>query len=116
VKDFGINYGPELTEVSKRLTREKLIESILYPNLEVAEQWLTTNITTRDGQELTGVVGAEDDQAVTLKLGGDQVQKVAKSNIAQRETLKVSNMPEGLAAGLAAQEFTDLIEYLASLK
>jgi len=116
VKDFGINYGPELTEVSKRLTREKLIESILYPNLEVAEQWLTTNITTRDGQELTGVVGAEDDQSVTLKLGGDQVQKVAKSNIAQRETLKVSNMPEGLAAGLAAQEFTDLIEYLASLK
>jgi putative heme-binding domain-containing protein len=104
VKDLGINYGPELTEVSKRLTREKLIESILYPNLEVAEQWLTTNITTRDGQELTGVVGAEDGQAVTLKLGGDQVQKVAKSNIAQRETLKVSNMPEGLAAGLAGKQ------------
>jgi putative heme-binding domain-containing protein len=116
VQNFGINYGPELTEVAKRLNREKLIESILYPNLEVAPQWLTTNITTRDGQELTGVVGAEDDQVVTLKLGGDQVQKVAKSNIAQRETLKVSNMPEGLAAGLAPQEFTDLIEFLSSLK
>jgi putative heme-binding domain-containing protein len=116
VQDFGINYGPELTEVAKRLSREKLVESILYPNLEVAPEWLTTNIATRDGQELTGVVGAEDDQSVTLKLGGDQVQKVAKSNIARRDTLKVSNMPEGLAAGLAPQEFVDLIEYLASLK
>jgi putative heme-binding domain-containing protein len=116
VQDIGINYGPELTKVSERLSRAKLVESILYPNLEVAPEWLTTNITTRDGQELTGVVGAEDDQSITLKLGGDQVQKVAKSNIARRDTLKVSNMPEGLAAGLAPQEFVDLIEYLASLK
>lgn len=116
VGDVGINYGPDLSNVGSRLPREKVIESILYPNLEVAPQWLTTNISTRDGQELSGVVGAEDDQSVTLKLGGDQVQKVPKSSIASRETLKVSNMPEGLAGGLAPQEFVDLIEFLASLK
>ena len=113
---MGINYGPELTQVSRRLSRAKVIESILYPNSEVAPQWLTTNITTRDGQEFTGVVGMEDGESVVLKLGGDQRQKIAKSDIARRETLKVSNMPEGLAAGLAAQEFLDLVEYLGALK
>ena len=34
----------------------------------------------------------------------------------KREALKVSNMPEGLAAGLAPQEFLDLVQYLSSLK
>lgn len=62
------------------------------------------------------MVAAEDEATVTLKLGGDLVQRVAKDAIAERDTLKVSNMPEGLAAGLAPQEFVDLIEYLASLK
>jgi putative heme-binding domain-containing protein len=116
VQSFGIDYGPELTKVASRMPREKVIESVLYPNLEVAPQWLTTNLTTKDGQELSGVVSAEDDQSVTLKLGGDQVQKVAKADIVKREALKVSNMPEGLAAGLAPQEFLDLVQYLSSLK
>jgi len=116
VQNFGINYGPELTKVAERLSREKLIESILYPNDEVADQWLTTNLTTRDGEEFSGVVAGENDATLTLKLGGDLVKQVAKGDIARRETLKVSNMPEGLAAGLSTQEFVDLIEYLATLK
>ncbi|MSU61793.1 MAG: c-type cytochrome [Pedosphaera sp.] len=116
VKNFGINFGPELTDVSKRLKREQVIESVLYPNKEVAPQWLTTNVTTKEGEELSGVVGAEDDQSLTLKLGGDQVQKISKDRISKRLTLKVSNMPEGLAAGLSTQEFLDVIEYLGTLK
>jgi putative heme-binding domain-containing protein len=116
IQNFGISYGPELTQVGGRLKREQIITSILYPNREVAPQWLTTNISTKDGQELSGVVGAEDDQFVTLKIGGDKVERIAKSNIATRDTLKVSNMPEGLAASLSPQEFFDLIEYLSSLK
>jgi putative heme-binding domain-containing protein len=116
VQNFGINYGPELTQVAGRLTREQLIESILYPNKDVAAEWLTTNVTTKDGEEYSGVVAAEDNDGLTLKLGGDVRQQVAKSNVAKRETLKVSNMPEGLAASLATQEFLDLIEYLGTLK
>lgn len=116
VNDMGINYGPELTKVAGRMNREKIMESVLYPNLEVAPEWLTTNITTKDGQELTGVVGSEDGDSVVLKIGGDKQEKIAKSNIAKRESLKVSNMPEGLAGGMSAQEFFDLVEYLSSLK
>lgn len=116
VQNFGINYGPDLTQVGTRMSREQLIESILYPNKDVAPEWLTTNITTREGDEFSGVVAGEDNDAVTLKLGGDVQQRIPKAGIVKRETLKVSNMPEGLAASLATQEFLDLIEYLASLK
>ena len=50
-----------------------------------------------------------------LKLGAGIIQKVPKSDIAKRETTKVSNMPEGLAESIQA-EFVDLIEYLAAQK
>jgi len=116
IQDVGISYGPELTQVAGRMKREELIESILYPNEKVAPEWQTVNITSRGGDEFSGVVERDDAEAVVLKLGGDQKQRIPKSEIARRETLQVSNMPEGLAAGLSTQEFLDLIEYLASLK
>jgi putative heme-binding domain-containing protein len=116
VQGFGIDYGPELTTVASRLKREDIVESVLYPNAKVDAPWQTTNITTKEGDEFTGVVASEDAQSITLKLGGNVVQKIAKRDIEKRDTLKVSNMPEGLAASMAAQEFVDLIEYLASLK
>jgi len=34
----------------------------------------------------------------------------------RRETLKISTMPEGLAASMSIQEFLDLVEFLTSLK
>jgi putative heme-binding domain-containing protein len=97
------------------MKREEIAESILYPNLKVDPKYLSVNITTKDGEELTGVVVTEDDKELSVQLGAGNVQKVARTNIAKRETTKVSNMPEGLAEALQA-EFVDLIEYLAAQK
>ncbi|MDB6025481.1 MAG: putative rane-bound dehydrogenase [Verrucomicrobiales bacterium] len=116
VKDKGATFGPELTQVAGRLNREDLIESIFYPNAKIDPRWLTTNITTKDGQELTGVVASEDDLSLVLKLGADQVQTIKKSNIQKRQQLNTSSMPEGLAASMSAQDFVDLVEYLNGLK
>jgi putative heme-binding domain-containing protein len=115
IGEMGIDFGPNLSDVGKRLKREEIAESILYPNLKVDPKYVTVNITTKDGEELTGVMLSEDETAVNLKLGAGVVQKVAKDNIAKRETTKVSNMPEGLAESIQA-EFVDLIEYLAAQK
>lgn len=115
VGDTGIEFGPNLSDVGKRLKREELAESILYPNLKVDPKWLTVNITTKDGQELSGVVDSEDDSSLVLKLGAGISQKLSKKDIAKRETTKISNMPEGLAESIQA-EFVDLMEYLAAQK
>ena len=115
IGDTGLEFGPNLSEVGKRLKREEIAESILYPNLKVDPKYLSVNITTKDGEEFSGVVGAEDDTTLTLQLGAGIVQKIAKNNIAKRVTTKVSNMPEGLAESIQA-EFVDLVEYLAAQK
>src|SRR6185295_4528341 len=41
---------------------------------------------------------------------------IATSDIKERRGSTVSLMPEGLQAGLSLQEFTDLTEYLATLR
>jgi putative heme-binding domain-containing protein len=115
IGDTGLEFGPNLSDVGKRMSREEIAESILYPNLKVDPKYLTVNVTTKDGEELSGVVVSENDKELTLQLGAGVVQAVGVDNIAKRHTTKVSNMPEGLAEALQA-EFVDLIEYLAAQK
>ena len=111
----GLDFGPNLSDVGKRMKREEIAESILYPNLKVDPKYLSVNIRTDDGEELSGFVVEEDDSTLALQLGAGIIQKIAKADISKRETTKVSNMPEGLAESIQA-EFVDLIEYLAAQK
>jgi putative heme-binding domain-containing protein len=115
IGDTGLEFGPNLSDVGKRMKREEIAESILYPNLKVDPKYLSVNVRTGDGEEMTGVVVSEDDKEISLQLGAGIIQKISKNNISKRETTKVSNMPEGLAEALQA-EFVDLIEYLAAQK
>ena len=116
IGDTGADFGPDLSKVGERLKRNEIVESILYPNEKLDPKYLATNITSKEGDEFSGLVTAEDEQNLTLVLGAGIKEVIRKDNIAKREALKVSSMPEGLAAGLAPQEFVDLIEYLSSLK
>ena len=116
VKDKGADFGPNLSDVGARLSRQDIIESVIFPSEKVDPRWQTTNITTKQGDELSGIVASEEAESLQLKLGAGQVQKINKSDIAKREQLKVSNMPEGLAASMSPYEFVDLIEYLSTLK
>jgi putative heme-binding domain-containing protein len=112
----GIQYGPDINGVASRLKREDIIESILEPNAKIDPKYVTTNITAGDGHSLIGFVTAETADLISLKLPGGIIQEVKKADIKARESLKQSSMPEGLAAGMSAGEFIDLIEFLSSLK
>ncbi len=116
VNGLGVDYGPNLTDVAKRLIKQDIIESVLDPNAQVAPKYLTTNLETKDGEAYTGFLVDETADAITLRIAGGKNQTVKKSDIARRDTLKQSSMPEGLAGGMSSTEFLDLISYLSSLK
>ena len=111
----GQEYGPNLAEVGKRLTRIKIVESIIDPNAEVEPKYATTRVVTLDGQTISGLVVSEDKKAVVIFDGKDK-KTVAIADIETRKVLKQSSMPEGQAAAMSPTEFLDLIEYLGSLK
>lgn len=109
----GREFGPNLAGVAKRMNRFKIVQSVIDPNLEVAEKYRSTLIVTTDGMPTAGLVVSENDTEVEL-FDGKAVRKIAKSDIEERVTQQQSSMPEGAATTVAPSEFIDLMEYLAS--
>lgn len=111
----GQDYGPNLGDVAKRLTKAKILESILDPNAEVDPKYLTTRLLLDDGRTLSGLLVEETPDTLVVFDGKDRVA-VPLEQVEERQTLKQSSMPEGLAATMSPAEFLDLLEYLDSRK
>jgi putative membrane-bound dehydrogenase-like protein len=112
----GGEVGPSLSGVASKYDKEKLIESVLYPSKFILDGYQQTTIKTAEGQVLVGIIRGETDKDVTLLDANGQKNEIKKENIKLRKTSEQSLMPEGLHSSLKPEEFTDLIQYLESLK
>src|SRR5207245_6247058 len=108
--------GPDLMTIGDKFGRRELIESILAPSAIIAVGYSTTTIKTRSGELFVGTIKEANDQGVAVMQGDGKLVRIAASQIAQQRTDDISLMPENLQDGLSLREFSDLIEYLASLK
>ena len=115
VHNEGANLGPDMNGVGKRLDSYKLVESIIDPNAAVDEKYLSTLVITADGRSISGLLISESPEEVVIFDGKEQ-KKIAASEIDERQKLKQSSMPEGLAATLSPNELLDVVEFLRSLK
>jgi putative heme-binding domain-containing protein len=106
----GGNVGPELTG-SNRANLDYILSQIINPSEVMQESYQLVIVTTRNGRTLSGMVAAEDNQQLTLRLAGQDIV-VVKSEIQSREKSPVSMMPEGLLKTLKDDEVRDLIAYL----
>jgi putative heme-binding domain-containing protein len=109
----GASFGPNLSDVGKRLKKEEILESILFPNIKIDPKYRATNIYTDDGKALSGLVVEENDDELSLLVGQGTLQKIAKDQIEERRELEVSSMPERLNDSMSGEEFVDLMRYLA---
>ena len=115
VYDEGQDFGPDMMKVGMRLTKYKLVESIIDPNADVDKKYLSTLISTSSGKIVTGLLVSENKDEVVIFDG--KVKRVIKvADIEDRKTLKQSSMPEGLAGTISPAEFLDVIAFLATLK
>lgn len=116
VNGSGRDFGPDLSKVGARLTREQILESLQKPSKAIAKGYETWVITLKDGSVQNGFLVQSDEASMTLKLPTGQPQIIANDQIQSRQPQPVSLMPEGLVQGLTAQEAADIIAYLAGLK
>jgi putative heme-binding domain-containing protein len=107
--------GPPLNLVSKILARRELAEAILLPNKSMAQGFPTNQITRRSGSSVTGFVVQETPAAVTLQDITTQQTRIPVSDIANRTSLEISIMPQGLTGNLSVTEFASLLDYIESL-
>jgi putative heme-binding domain-containing protein len=112
----GGSVGPDLTAISSRFSRKDILESIVEPSKVISEQYQSTNLYLKDGEEVTGrIIEDNPDSYVVLtnpllNLRTD----VSKKNVARSEVSKLSSMPAGLVNILQKNELLDLLAFLES--
>jgi putative heme-binding domain-containing protein len=106
--------GPALDTVGKRLSGDKILESLVNPSAEIAEGYGLFTLTTTSGEALAGRLGKETAGAVVLILPTGETKTIAKEEIKERAG-PVSAMPP-MALALPPRDLRDLVAYLASLK
>jgi putative heme-binding domain-containing protein len=111
----GFQLGPDFVTV-KTTGREKLLVNILDPNREVAPQYLTYLIETKDGESLTGIIVNDAPSSVTLRQPFGKEETIPRAKIRAMSSPGTSLMPEGLEAGLTPAQFADLLDFIESLK
>ena len=108
----GGKVGPDISGVGKQYDRRGVLESIVDPNLKIAEGHGQIIVATDDGLMHTGVVKQETDTQLGLMDKDGNVVWLDVDTIEGRKEGK-SSMPEGLAELMSRDELRDLVEFLS---
>ena len=106
----GERVGPDLTG-AQRSSLDYLLENIIDPNAAVSHDYQMEIIETTGGRIISGLVTAENNNALTLRTLNEEVV-IPTGEIASRNRSHLSVMPEGLMNDLSFEQLRDLIAYL----
>ena len=107
----GERIGPDLSTVSQRFTRKEVLESIIYPNQVVSDQY-ASKVVTAGGKTYTGIAAKNADGGMTVLQSDGKKAELAAADIEDVQPSKLSAMPEGLANRLTLEQIADLFAYL----
>jgi putative heme-binding domain-containing protein len=113
---LGGDVGPDLTRIGQVRTERDLLEGILYPSASFVRSYEPVIVTTRDGEEYSGVLRKDAADEVILATGPGAQVRVARTDILASRPGKVSVMPQGLDQQLTMQELADLLAFLKATR
>ncbi len=109
--DQGNDIGPHLGTI-KGWTAEQILTNVLDPNREVSPNFALYLVETTDGRTLSGLISSESAGNLTLKQADGSQVPVLRSEVKSLTSPGASLMPEGLEAGITADQMADLIAFL----
>ncbi len=112
----GGRVGPELTQIGRGMTRERIVASILQPSLEIGPDFQPWSLVTKDGETHTGLKSIKP-EGVGVEHYVDSAGKpfeLQTTEIESREVSPVSIMPAGLEKTLSVQDLRDLLAFLTA--
>ncbi len=112
----GGEVGPDLSAVGGQFSRAELAEHVLWPSRKIREGYGLVKIRTRSGDVIAGAVKEETPARLVLLDAEGRRHELAAADIEARQAGELSLMPEGLERGLSAEQFSDLLEYLQTLR
>lgn len=108
----GGKVGPDLTG-SGRANLDYLLENIADPSSVIGADYRMVVVTLKDGRILSGVVAAQTDKTLTLRMLTEETV-LEKADIVKQESPPLSMMPEGLLLAFQPDQVRDLLAYLMS--
>jgi putative heme-binding domain-containing protein len=112
----GRAFGPDLSHIATKYSREQLLESIVEPSKAIAEGFTGYNVTTIDGDVVSGFLVARNATELIVKDATLQQVHLPAAKVSQVTPMAVSIMPQGLLDNLEPQQAADLLEWLAAQK
>lgn len=116
VNGTGRDFGPDLSKVGSRATKEQLLESLLHPSRQVAQGYAAYAAELKDGTLQVGFAVKQGEDETVLKLATGQSVTLRRDEVKSLKPLPSSLMPEGLLQSLTALEVSDLLAALESLR
>jgi putative heme-binding domain-containing protein len=107
----GGKSGPDLTELGRK-GRDQIYRSIAAPSAEIAPDYMTYTVATKDGRVMAGVVRAVGPDTIQVTDTSAKTTTIARSEIDQIRPSGNSIMPVGLAATISPSNLRDLIAFL----
>ncbi len=111
----GGEVGPNLIGIGTRKPRDYLLESIVYPNKQIAAGFENLLVTLNDGTVYAGVLKSESQTEMEINSPEDGLLNLKKATIKSRQR-GLSPMPEELRQMLSKQDLRNLVAFLSSLK
>jgi cytochrome c oxidase cbb3-type subunit 3 len=116
VEGAGGRMGPDLTLIGAMRSPSNLRSSIVEPSASMVGGWTMVHVTLKTGAKLNGIRMNEDNFYISLRDGKGKITTVAKADTTKIDRdLTKSSMPS-YDKVFSAEEMTDLIAYLFSLR
>lgn len=116
VKSQGTDFGPALSEIGDKLSKEGQYLAIYYPSAGISFGYEGYEVRFKDGTETAGIIVSKTETDLVLKFPGGSTQDYKMSGVASIRQMDESMMTPGLHEALSTEELVDLVEFLTTLK
>lgn len=116
VKGQGTAFGPDLSEIGSKLSKEALFNAILEPSAGISFGYEGYLFKLKTGATISGYIASQTENEISIKMIGGIIEKYKKSDIVSRTKYKQSLMPDGLAESMGGQQLVNVVAYMTQLK
>jgi len=104
--------GPELSSIALRSSSEKIRESVLAPEAEIAEGYPAVSVTTAAGDTITGTLKNEDNFSLQIMKLDGRFALLARSEVKHSKAEHRSLMPRDFGRKLSPGDLQNLLAFL----
>ncbi|MGK7395472.1 MAG: PVC-type heme-binding CxxCH protein [Candidatus Cyclobacteriaceae bacterium M3_2C_046] len=115
VNQKGVKFGPDLSQIGDKLSKEGLFQSIIYPDQGINNGFEGYLVTLKNGSMRNGILMSEGEESITIRQMGGTDHTIQRSDIEKIEMMD-SSLMTSLVGAMSQEELVDLVAYLTSLK